>query len=341
MTTRINPFHQLVWRTPQTLQLGIGSQNTVLEQVSPAQEKFIDALYYGVPEGKLGALARQLKLTSVQADELLEAVGPLLISATGTETAKTALGDQARASLDHRTEFAAVLERRRAKVVQVLDLDATGLTLVLALAAAGVGLIQSPDLERVTEADCATNLYPRALLGYRRFQAAKLILDSSWPGSKLQSTARISKNMARPDLVVLTSHQVTNPVEVGRWRAAEVPTIQIRYEADSLSVSPVLAGADGCLNCEVQFQQDGDPAYLAIATQLLESQLRFDDSAGRLMACGLAVHSILKFIDGAPKEAISYQVDRWPNPALRAKVWESHPACSCTVRSQLELDEAG
>lgn len=341
MTTRINPFHQLVWRTPQTLQLGVGPQKAVIEQVTPAQERFIDALYYGVPEGKVGALASQLKLTRGQADELMESLGPLLVEATGTDTAKTALGEQARASLDNRKEFAAVLERRQAGVVQVLNLDATGLTLVLALAAAGVGLIQSPDLERVTEADCATNLYPRALLGYRRFQAAKLILDSSWPGSKLQSTVRISKNMARPDVVVLTGHQVTDPAEVGRWRAAEVPVLQIRYEAGSLSVSPVLAGDSGCLNCEVQYLQDQDSAHLAIATQLLESQLRFDDSAGRLLACGLAVHTILKFIDGVATDQIGYSLERWPSPVLSSKTWTAHPGCSCAVRNLLQLDEAG
>lgn len=338
MTLKINPFHQLVWRTPHDLQIGLGPQSATFTGVSQAQERLIDALFYGVPEQRLEVLGKQLRLGPDEMSAVVGGLQGLLITDTGTDVSDLAIGEQARASFRNGKSFSEVLERRRESAVQIASLDATGLTLVLALAAAGVGHILSPDNDRVTQADCATNLYPRALLGYKRFHAAKLILDSSWPGTKLHPAARVARATPKPQLVVLTSHQVPDPAEVGRWRAAELPVLEIRYESDALQVSPVLDGSFGCLLCQAHRSLDLDPDYAAIATQLLESPLRFDDSPSRLIACGIAVDAVLDHLDGRVGDKRAWRVQRMNQTQFESSDWEPHAACSCQLRFSFQAE---
>ena len=348
MALKINPFHQLTWRNPNTLQIGTDYRATILPEVSPAQERFIDALYYGVPENQLGAISRQIRLPQAEADGLLSQLAPLLIKTTDAwEPSNRGLAERVQASLDNATDEGAVMHRRGQSVVQVNQLDATGLGLVLALAASGVGTLLSPDHGKVTEADCASNLYPKALLGYQRFQAAKLILDSSWPGSRMVSSARIFKSTPKPRLVVLTNQQVTPMEEVGRWRTLATPVLEIRYNSTGAEISPVLTNDSACLLCREHRSQDADAGHLTTATQLANGQLRFDDSGTRMVASGLAVQQILRFLDGPSStdaEPIGFNLTRLPELKLESRVWQPHPNCGCRIGREFTappLAEAG
>jgi len=340
MARKINPFHQLLWLTPQTLQIGIGDSARVVEQVTSSEERLIDALYYGLPEHKVSPLAKILKLDSARFDTLLEHLEPLIITDDGSPTPAYSPGNLARASLVNQKAPSEVFRRRSHQSVRIQSLDATGLGLVLALAESGVGHLITPDTERVSEADCASNLYPRALLGYRRFQAAKLILDSSWPGTALHAAARVSRNIPKPALTVIVNHHVTDPNEVGRWLAAETPVLAIRYEAESCSVSPVLDGTEGCLNCEFHWKNHEDPHFAAVAAQLLGSQLRFDDSVSRQLCSGIALQKILRRLDGQVADHSHVTLTNGLDLKIEIAQWQQHPECSCGIRNQLQLAEA-
>lgn len=338
MAIKINPFHQLTWRTPANLQIGTDFRAQVLERVSPAQERFIDALYYGIPSAQLSAVARQIRLPESELAPLLSRLEPLLINSTDAwEPTGRGLSERIQASLDNRADDGEVLKSRSEAVVEITHLDATGLGLVLSLGAAGVGTLLSPDHSKVTEDDCASNLYPRALLGYQRFQAAKLILDSSWPGSRLVSSAKVFKSTPKPLVAVLVAQQVTPIDEVGRWRTLRTPVLQIRYHSIGVEVSPVLTSAGPCLLCREHFANDLDPAHLAMATQLAGGQLRFDDSATRLVGTGLALQQILRFLDTRARDRSTsgdpygLAFTRVPEPRVEPIVWPAHPDCGCQV----------
>ena len=338
MALKINPFHQLTWRSPNTLQIGTDYRAKVIDRVSPAQERFINALYFGMPESQLGAVARQIRLPEEQAAAMLKELKPLLIETTDAwEPSGRGLSERVQASMDNGADDGEIMSRRFASVVQINQLDATGLGLSLALAAAGVGTILSPDHSKVTEADCASNLYPRALLGYQRFQAAKLILDSSWPGSRMVSSARVFKSTPKPLIAVLTSHQVTPVDEVGRWRTLGTPILEIRYHSIGADVSPVLAGQSPCLLCREQRNQDLEPTHLSTSAQLCNSELTFDDSATRLVATGLALQQILRFLDGvgaSVNEPVGFSFTRLPETRLDVQPWLAHPYCGCQIGLQ-------
>jgi hypothetical protein len=350
MALKINPFHQLVWRSPNTLQIGTDFRSRVIERLTPAQERLIDSLYYGIPESQLSAVAKQIRLPESELNSLMEQLSPLLIKTTDAwEPSRIGIGERVQASLDNGAEDGEILSRRAECVVQVERLDATGLGLTLALAAAGVGTVLSPDHSKVTDADSASNLYPRALLGYQRFQAAKLILDSSWPGSRLISAARVFKSTPKPQLVVLTSQQVTPLEEIGRWRTLRMPHLEIRYHSTGVDVSPVVTADSPCLLCREHYAQDVDSDHLAMVAQLANAELKFDDSATRLVGTGLAAQQILRYLDRAGtsvtgtsvKEPVGFEYLRLPETKLVAQAWAAHANCGCQVGLTSPLAAAG
>ncbi|MFM7030671.1 MAG: hypothetical protein ACKOWK_06380 [Micrococcales bacterium] len=336
MALKINPNHQLLWRDTNVLQIGVGAPAVVLQNLTAAEERFIDALYYGVPEQSLVPTASQLRVSPERSTELLKAVDGLLMTTPRVEPgdkdySAVASSERARASLDNRSDHRLVLARRRAATVFIEQMDATGLTLLLALAAAGVGTVVSRDSGSVTREDAASNLYPIALVGRSRVPAARLILDSSWPGTKLLNYSKLGDRRTVPySLAVITSTLVTNPASAASWRTSDTPVLEIRYQPYGAEVSPVLDGSDGCLVCRDHRAQDVDASHIAVSSQMHQTELRFDDGGTRLVACGLAVGSILEFIDTGSART-SHRYSRETDRVESAAGWGSHPACGCQV----------
>jgi bacteriocin biosynthesis cyclodehydratase domain-containing protein len=73
MVLKLDPRWPLVWRDPQTVQLGVDRPLAVLEQVTPAQERMIAALVAGVARSGL-----ELFATGAEVDELLGRLDPAL-----------------------------------------------------------------------------------------------------------------------------------------------------------------------------------------------------------------------------------------------------------------------
>jgi hypothetical protein len=386
MAIKINPFHQVLWRTPTTLQIGAGAKSVVISDITPAQERVIDALYYGLPPASVAALAAQSKLGAKETESLLAALNPVLVRAdlqartgaeigaeTGAENgaengaeyspeARTASihgAEVIRAALDNQADAVRIIERRKAASVHIQTLDATGLTLTLALAAAGVGTITSGDSGRVTTAEASSNLYPYSLQGRLRISAAKLILEASWPGSRLMNTTQFPTLIGKSTVAVVTNHQTTPTDSVTSWLTRDIATIEIRYQPDGAEVSPVLlaSAGTGCLLCREHFAQDSDDSHIAVISQLITSKLRLDDAGTRLVACGLAVQEILAHIDAGLKPGqlgerrrIGYRyvrpasaseaglatgADTGLEPTVHEIPWLQHPACSCAMSANL------
>ena len=62
MVLKINPQQQAVWRSPQSMQIGLGDNRVILDELTPAQEKLIAALFLGIADNQLEAIANQSKL---------------------------------------------------------------------------------------------------------------------------------------------------------------------------------------------------------------------------------------------------------------------------------------
>jgi bacteriocin biosynthesis cyclodehydratase domain-containing protein len=78
MVLRLDPTLPVVWRTPDSLQIGIDSPVVVLEQVTIADERLLSALRSGVAEPALPAIGELCGLRPAETAALLAALSPAL-----------------------------------------------------------------------------------------------------------------------------------------------------------------------------------------------------------------------------------------------------------------------
>jgi bacteriocin biosynthesis cyclodehydratase domain-containing protein len=79
---RLDPRYPLVWRTPDSLQLGVAPPRAVLETVSAADERMISALVEGVSESGLAMIGHEAGASAEDVAALLTLVRPALIAPT-------------------------------------------------------------------------------------------------------------------------------------------------------------------------------------------------------------------------------------------------------------------
>lgn len=79
MTLRLNPRYPLVWRTPDTLQVGVDHPLVVVRDVSPGLEHVIAALVGGVPRSGALMLGRRAGASVADTEALLDALRPALL----------------------------------------------------------------------------------------------------------------------------------------------------------------------------------------------------------------------------------------------------------------------
>lgn len=89
MVLRLDPRVPIVWRTPDTIQLGIDRPLAVIAGMTPALERVLVALRSGVPRGGALMLGHDAGASSLEIDVLLEALRPALLSAPAADVPET------------------------------------------------------------------------------------------------------------------------------------------------------------------------------------------------------------------------------------------------------------
>ena len=361
MAYKINPFHTSIWHSPNTVQVGLDARSVVLPDISAAAERFIDALYFGVAPNQVDAIAAQVRLPKQEALALLNRLKPVLEYEASSSAQRpnpgkplnldAALADLVAASLQNSTDGRAVLLERGRRAVFIEVLNATGLLLMLGLAAAGVGTFVTRDNEPVRNVDTGPTAFPAAFLGQKRIAAASLMLETTWPSSRLISGLRIKESKFNNiDVAVINTSLVPQLERIGVWNSRQVPQLEIRFVAGGFEVSPVIVpGTTPCLICRELWRSENSSEYAAISAQLAGLELRFDHTANRLLAAGLAIQSILARLDSAGGFD---QRDQTPpdgyllrdagasggseSASLENQRWEFHAGCCCSSFTNLE-----
>ncbi|RIJ46534.1 hypothetical protein DZF99_17165, partial [Clavibacter phaseoli] len=79
MAIRLDPRLPLVWRTPDSLQLGVDRPPVVLASVSRLDERLLDALVHGISRGGLDMIAATEGAGPAHVTQLLDLVRPALL----------------------------------------------------------------------------------------------------------------------------------------------------------------------------------------------------------------------------------------------------------------------
>lgn len=239
MTLRLNPHYPLVWRTPQTIQIGIDHPLVVIPDVGAGLEHVIAALVSGVPRSGAMMLGRRAGTSDAATLALLEALRPALIV-----TAE-------RAPSDSGAEPAAAPPPRPPALVCVDGDGPTALRIRALLRDLGL-LVVGPD--HGTAEPHPVEPHPAAL--------DRAALNPPAPNPPAPNP---------PALAVIVGHYALEPARHGRWLRADVPHLPVVFSDSEVRVGPLVEPGDGgpCLYCLELAHLDSDPAWPAIACQLL------------------------------------------------------------------------
>ncbi|MEB0307036.1 hypothetical protein QN345_17195, partial [Cryobacterium sp. 10I1] len=230
MTLRLDPRYPLVWRSPDTIQLGVDHPALRLRVPGPGLERVIDALRSGVPRSGAVMLGRTGGATAESVSALLAALRPVLLDDLGPESSTPALRHWV--SVDGRGTTAARLR----SFLDDLGLDTHELD-------DGVG-----GSARVAD-DSGYGT------GIRFSTASRTGADAAAP--------------ADTDLAVIIGRFAIEPARYRRWLNRDVPHLPVVFGDRKVRIGPLVEpGLGPCLFCLEQARVDADPAWPAMASQL-------------------------------------------------------------------------
>ncbi len=335
MVIKINPARVPVWRSPTSLQLGLGNTSIRLDNLTNPQEQLLQLLYRGVADASIDDVARDVGASKSETAALVARVAPALIQVEETNLKRTheqrspdpfiaqAFAEIIRASFSTDRDGALVLANRASKRVFINELNRVGLLLLQALATAGIGEICTEDRTLVTSSDVGALGYSQADIGRTRVEAAAALLARSQQPAKL-SLARTS------DFVVMIANHLVSSEATPAVGQKQIPRLMVELSFDQSRISPVLiAGVTSCLDCRITSELEADEGWAAMMTQLKFRTERLDDSQTALLCAGLALERTLSWVDsGAIGDNQSTVIDHRTG-RLRHEVWQIDPECHC------------
>ena len=162
----------------------------------------------------------------------------------------------------------------------------------------------SRNFAEICRAQSTYNHSGEAVIAQRKLQTVHL--SESGKTTKLLTEAlensgigRItSKHLPRPDFAILIANHVLAPSAYSHWLNEGVPHVAVIFNEQGVAVSPVIeTGKTPCLTCFHEQQIDRDSSWPELASQLLFSDQRFDDSTSSLFASAIACQRALESID--------------------------------------------
>lgn len=134
---------------------------------------------------------------------------------------------------------------------------------------------------------------------------------------------------ADPDLAIVEGHFVLAPELHGLWLRRDVPHIPVVFSDTGVEVGPVIEPGQGpCLLCLELHHRDSDPAWPAIAAQLLGRRSRAASAVLVAAATATVSRLVVGRLAGGAGAAVSVRIDGATGVAVE-RVWEAHPDCGC------------
>jgi bacteriocin biosynthesis cyclodehydratase domain-containing protein len=134
---------------------------------------------------------------------------------------------------------------------------------------------------------------------------------------------------ARPDLAVLTADHVLAPSAHAMWLRRDVPHLPVVLGDSAATIGPLVEpGAAPCLLCLELHRRDADPAWPAIATQLLGRRSRAVSPTLVMEAAAAAARAVLHRMASGASAAVAVRIEAATGERT-ARHWQPHPDCGC------------
>jgi bacteriocin biosynthesis cyclodehydratase domain-containing protein len=138
------------------------------------------------------------------------------------------------------------------------------------------------------------------------------------------------------DLAVVVGHYVLDPEFRGLWLRRDTPHLPVVYGDALVRIGPfVEPGTGPCLYCLERHAADADPAWPALAGQLLGRRSGAETRFLASEAATIAARLVLSRATGsAAAIATSVTIDA-ESGALNRREWARHPECACAGLPEL------
>jgi hypothetical protein len=131
-------------------------------------------------------------------------------------------------------------------------------------------------------------------------------------------------------VVVLVADWVLAPADHLGWLNRDVPHLPVVVSERAVTVGPLVEPGDGpCLYCVQLARLDADPAWLAVATQLLGREGREIGDLERAEVAAFVTRRVLERLTGSRVLGRAWRMDA--AGGVSSRVWGRHPDCRCGV----------
>ncbi|MDR7280893.1 hypothetical protein [Catenuloplanes atrovinosus] len=333
-----------LWRDPQTFQLGTDARRgVVLRPAAGTVGELLDLVDGTRSEGTILRHADRLGLSEAEARGLLRELldAGLLLGAhhflparlpgevrarlSGEATA-IALGDAP--PVDNPAQ---VLRRRYAADVTITGPGPAAGPIAVALAQAGVGRIHAALSGPVLPSDTAGGAVATGDPPPARARAVTAAITRVAPDVRTGPVPR-----GRAALVVQLGLDRPAPVLAAGFAQRRQAHLLVAARDGTMVVGPLVPSAGvPCLRCLELHRRDRDPAWPALAAQLVPRPGREGPTGGAatvLAAAAYAAEQTLAYLDGDAPETIGAATEIDGPSRMRRRRWAQHPVCDCGRR---------
>lgn len=299
MTLTLDPRLPLLWRTPDSVQLGLDDPPVRLQGVSTAQERMLAALALGLTPQGLNLIGKESGLSRAQVSDFVRTIRPALVAPSR-------------------------------EVEGTVSID-------------GLGPTADRLHWRLREAGVESLIGPSGLPRRVEQSGQEALVDPGRPdslgASSTQGVSTASVERQAPAVAVLIGDFVLSPEHRGRWLRRDIPHLPIVYSDTSVTIGPFIeVGTGPCLYCLELHHRDADPAWPALASQLLGAQSSVQHPFFASEVATIAARWVLRrLLEGPADAATALTVDAETGQP-RQRSWTAHPECSCTG---IAVGEAG
>ncbi len=329
MPFQLNPSKVPIWKNETDLKLGLQEHSQILDDVSHGQERLINLLFQGIPEDQLKHVGQSVGLTEIETSDLVDKLRPSLLNQSPRDSSGTALdvrfAEIIRIGFDTNDTPESILTKRANAIVEVQQLNRTGLLLLKALCEAGFRKFETLDYEVVRRVDIGELSFTPSQLGISRLAAARTILSAHAGNLEIKHPTKRSRRDVR--ISVLSAMHQLNP---SAYRNLPDPHLVVEYGIEELRISPVITPTKKpCLACRDLWEAENDSQWAATAIQLTARNDQLDDGSGLLLAAAISAKSICEFVDSSGQKLTDGYLVTLKTRALKTFNWQFHPACQC------------
>jgi bacteriocin biosynthesis cyclodehydratase domain-containing protein len=142
----------------------------------------------------------------------------------------------------------------------------------------------------------------------------------------------------RPALVLLVAHHVIEPRRYVRWLSRDVPHLAVVYTDTGARVGPLVdPGVGPCLHCLARHAAESDPAWPALASQLLGQGAVSEREPLVSTVAGLAARVAEAYLTDGTSELAFASISFGANSLTGSRAEHRlHPDCGCRSLSGSE-----